>query len=117
MSHTEDTQSFRDEGRLSALFAAYREACPDPEPSANFMPLLWQKIEARQTFAVTVQRFAQAFLTVAAAICILMTVIMVSTRSGSTGFYAASYVETLAAEQTPEALDLMHVEGAGESDL
>ena len=41
-----------DDQRLDALFRAYREACPAPEPSANFMPNLWQRIEARQTLHV-----------------------------------------------------------------
>ncbi len=36
------------EAQLDALFQAYLEACPAPEPSANFMPQLWQRIEARQ---------------------------------------------------------------------
>jgi len=38
------------EERLDALFRTYREAFPDPDPSRNFMPNLWQRIEARQTF-------------------------------------------------------------------
>jgi hypothetical protein len=32
---------------LNALLASYRAASPDPEPSVNFMPQLWQKIDAR----------------------------------------------------------------------
>jgi hypothetical protein len=30
---------------LGRLFAAYREACPDPEGSANFVPHVWEAIE------------------------------------------------------------------------
>ena len=37
------------EEQIDALFRAYRDACPTPEPGPNFMPDLWQKIEARQT--------------------------------------------------------------------
>jgi hypothetical protein len=48
------------------LLAAYRDACPDPEPTAEFMPGLWRKIEARQTFAFTVRRLARAIITAAA---------------------------------------------------
>ena len=40
--------SMGDDERLDALFRAYRQACPDPEPSADFMPRLWLKIEARE---------------------------------------------------------------------
>ena len=34
---------------LDALFAAYREACPDGKPAAHFMPQLWDQIEARRS--------------------------------------------------------------------
>jgi hypothetical protein len=34
------------EERLDRLFAEYRESCPDIEAGANFMPLLWKRIEA-----------------------------------------------------------------------
>ena len=34
--------------KLDALWVEYRDACPDPEPSAGFMPRMWQRIEARR---------------------------------------------------------------------
>ena len=34
--------------KLNPLWAQYREACPDPEPTAGFMPQMWQRIEARR---------------------------------------------------------------------
>jgi len=36
------------EEKLEWLWKAYRAACPTPEPTANFMPGLWSKIEARR---------------------------------------------------------------------
>ncbi len=36
------------ETKLDALLAEYRDAIPAPEVSKNFMPELWQKIEARR---------------------------------------------------------------------
>ena len=39
-----------EEERLDALFRAFRE-CPAPEPSANFMPNLWARIDSRQSFS------------------------------------------------------------------
>ena len=36
------------DARLDEWFAAYREACPEPEPSAGFMPRLWARIEGRR---------------------------------------------------------------------
>ncbi len=109
-----DTRSERDYDKLAALLAAYREACPDPEPDPNFMPLLWQKIEARQTFTRSVRRMARAFVTVAVAICVLMTVALVTVRSHrSSGFYSGTYLEMLAAEQAPEGMDVAEL---GRSD-
>src|SRR5580704_15279954 len=39
---------------LDALFAEYRSAIPDVDGGANFMPNLWQKIEARKGESVPV---------------------------------------------------------------
>ena len=48
--------------RLDALWAEYRDGTPDPEAGPNFMPQLWQKIEARRVETTSVfggwQRFA-----------------------------------------------------------
>ena len=49
-----------DDERLDALFQAYRDACPDPEASANFMPTLWSRIDSRQTFLFSFRRMANA---------------------------------------------------------
>jgi hypothetical protein len=60
------------EARLSELFAAYRSACPDPEPGAMFTPGLWEKIEARRSFAFRLKRFSRGIIATAAAVCLLM---------------------------------------------
>ena len=36
------------EPKLDELFAAYREALPDREPSAGFTPELWRRIDQRR---------------------------------------------------------------------
>ena len=86
------------DAQLSALFAAYRAACPDPEASANFMPRLWAQIEARQSFAYSFKRLAQAIITAAAAVTILMGLAMVRPETPSP-FYTNTYLELLAADQ------------------
>jgi len=65
-----------DEQRLDALFRAYRNACPNPEASANFMPNLWQRIEARQTYTFSFRRMANAFVTAALALSLGLGVYM-----------------------------------------
>ena len=37
---------FNVEQRLAILWRAYRDVCPDPEGSPDFMPRLWARIEA-----------------------------------------------------------------------
>jgi hypothetical protein len=42
------------ENKLDALFAEYRSAFPDTDGGVNFIPNLWQKIEARRGESVSV---------------------------------------------------------------
>jgi len=81
--------------RLDALFRAYRDACPDPEASANFMPTLWARIESRQTFLFSFRRMANAFVTAAVALSIALGVYLTIPRS-TPGSSPETYVEALA---------------------
>ena len=56
------------DARLDAMFAEYRMACPDPEPSANFMPQMWAKIEMREASTNWFGSMAKALVTAFAAI-------------------------------------------------
>lgn len=100
MSHENDSAEYDRNAELSALFAAYRKACPDPEPSANFTPELWAKIEARQTFVHSLKRFAQGIITAAAAASLLMGSYLYRPDSHSSPIYQNTYLELLAAEQS-----------------
>jgi hypothetical protein len=86
---------------LDALFAAYRQACPDPEPSPDFMPRIWKQIEARRSVAYSFGRWTQAFITAAAAICLLFGLLNAYLPSQS-DFYTQSYVEALAEESAAD---------------
>ena len=83
---------------LSKLFAAYREAVPDPEASAGFMPGLWRKIESRQSPVLVFRRLVQIFVT--AAVCILLIGSVVLPRLQKAPIYTATYVDVLADEHT-----------------
>jgi hypothetical protein len=85
---------------IQALFAAYREACPDPEPSQDFMPQLWQRIEASRSFSSHLKRLAQGIITAAAAAALLMGIYLTRPEPNS----PPSYLETLAAGQTHDNL-------------
>lgn len=83
--------------RLDALLAAYRAACPGPEPGPEFMPRLWEKIEARRSVAFSIRHWTRAFVTAAAAICLLLGLLTVSSP-GPPSADASTYVEKLAAD-------------------
>ena len=81
--------------QLDALFRAYRDVCPDPEVSANFMPTLWARIDSRQTFLFSFRRMANAFVTAAVALSIALGVYMTIPRLAA-GSPTETYVEALA---------------------
>jgi len=84
-----------DEQQLDRLFEAYREATPDPEVSAAFMPELWNKIDSKRGYVVMVKRWTRALATAAVAACIAMTVYMAAPGESEAADYATTYVESL----------------------
>jgi hypothetical protein len=97
------------EERLNALFQAYGEACVAPEPGANFMPQLWQRIESRQTFSFFFGRVARGFVTAAVAATLAMALYLTVPRGSST--YSSTYIEVLAASHNTENPDLIETAG------
>jgi hypothetical protein len=100
-----------DETRLDTLFAAYRDACPDPEPSASFMPQLWQKIEAREQTSTIFGRLARNLVTAALALSVVLGLAV--SLSSMAALPSESYVEVLAEDQARESLDYfepVHIE-------
>jgi hypothetical protein len=92
-----------DEERLDALFREFATACPDREPSANFMPKLWQQIEARQTYTFSFRRMANALVTAAVALSIVLGAYM--SMPQTTGYMPQTYIEALADANALDAPD------------
>ncbi|MBV8550944.1 MAG: hypothetical protein JOY54_06560 [Acidobacteriaceae bacterium] len=90
-----------DESHLDELFQRYRAACPEVEPSANFMPLLWHKIESRHNFWFVFQGLARAVATASAAVCLLLLILNLAAapKVQSTG---PTYTDALMADHTAE---------------
>jgi len=90
--------------RLDQLFLQYREACDVPEVSANFMPALWQKIEARQSSSWVFRRVSGWFVAASAAASAMLALALLSTPSMPSpgNFYASTYVDALAADYASE---------------
>jgi len=94
-----------DDERLDALLKAYREACPDPEASANFMPHLWQRIESRQTFTFSFRRMVNGFVTAAVALSIALGVYASIPRNNQAP--SQSYLEALADANSLDAPEIV----------
>jgi hypothetical protein len=95
-----------DDERLDALFREFAKACPDRDPSANFMPKLWQQIEARQTNTFSFRRMANALVTAAVAFSIVLGAYMSIPRSTS-GYMPQTYIEALADANALDAPDIV----------
>jgi hypothetical protein len=89
---------------LDALFQAYRE-CPVPEPSVNFMPNLWARIEARQRCTFSFRRMAGGFVTAALALSVALGVYLAIPRPNP--YYSETYVEALADASAVDTADLV----------
>jgi hypothetical protein len=95
-----------DEG-LDALWARYRDSCPDPEPTAQFMPGLWQRIDARRTASASIfRRLSQICVMTTVALILLMAVVLIP-RIQNVLVYSATYVDVLLAENGNDDTDLL----------
>jgi hypothetical protein len=90
-----------DEAGFDALLESYRDACPDVEPSVNFMPGVWQEIEARRGFWLVFLREARTALTACAAVCLLLLILNFITGS-SARVTVPTYADALMAEHSAE---------------
>lgn len=84
---------------LKQVFRNYREAHPDMDASANFTPILWQKIEARRRTAgsmAMLRRLAQAFVGVTATAAIVLGLFVIPHLQDRAEVQSASYAEVVA---------------------
>jgi hypothetical protein len=88
---------------LESLFASYKALVPDPEPSANFMPELWRRIEGRRSLVFRVKRLTQLFVAAAAAICVAFAIFL-AVPSSESPTINGNYVEVLAETNPAENL-------------
>lgn len=92
-----------DSRELDELFARYRAACPDVEPSANFMPTLWARIEQRKSVFNFLPKLARLAAAATAASCLLLTVLIgIPGTSSHRSLPSASYADALYADHTAE---------------
>lgn len=85
--------------KLDPLWAEYREACPDVEPSSHFMPHLWRRIEAQRGAVASswFRLWAEVWVVATVTLAIVMGVILIPRVQSNPPAYLASYVDVLAA--------------------
>ena len=96
----EDIQNIDE--RLDRLFLEYRDACDAPEVNANFMPALWQKIEARQSSSWVFRKVSGWFVAASAAASAVLAIALFATSSIPNAVSAETYVDALAADHAAE---------------
>ena len=91
------------EHKLTALWAKYRDACPDPEPSPDFMPELWRRIELRRNAAMSLlfRRWVEVCVISALALSVLVTTLLIP-RSQRLPVYQFTYLDVLAAADSSQ---------------
>ena len=92
---------------LDNLFRAYGEACGSPEPSANFMPEIWRRIEDRQRSMFFLGRWARAFVTAAAVLSLGMAAYLYIPKGHNTIISVESYVEAIAAGHAVDSAEFI----------
>jgi|SRR5579863_1014578 len=99
------------EARLDEMFRAYRAACDyddAAETSANFMPSMWAKIEAREVSTNWFGRVAKALVTAALAASVILGM-MISSMNQSSAFFNATFVDALRADHA-STLEPLHLD-------
>ena len=95
------------ERKLASLWVKYREACPDPEPGPEFMPQLWERIEARRQAAMSLllRRWAEVCVMAALALSMLVSTLLIP-HSQRLPVYQFTYLDVLAADSIHDAVVL-----------
>jgi hypothetical protein len=103
------------EVQLDNLFRAYRAAFPDPEPSVNFMPEMWAKIEAREASSNVFGKMAKALVTAALGASVVMALLYSSWSQSAAlpSVEGGTYMQALAADHASD-LEPLQVERISE---
>jgi hypothetical protein len=96
---------------LDELFRAYRQSFAEADASSGFMPGVWEKIEARRSFAFRVTHLARAFLGATAVLFTLMAGFFVLVHDRTVPEPHESYLDSLASAHANDSMiEAMHAE-------
>lgn len=101
-------------GELNEAFQAYREHHVYVEPSSDFMPRMWERIEARRSPLLFLRRTARLLVATSLAAALLMAVVVIprmEKQRQPAGYYAdVVATDNLKSEQEYAAASLPKVE-------
>jgi hypothetical protein len=89
---------------LDRLFERYARACPETEAGANFMPALWQRIDARRGFSFKLASYARILAMSAASLCLAAGIFEISSYGPKQQLASKHFVDVLDDDDDSEAL-------------
>ncbi len=99
-----ETAMTSNERKLDRLFERYARACPEVEPGANFMPGLWQRIDAKRGFSFKLAAYARVLAMTAASMCLAAGLFEISAYGPEKQLAAKNFVDILDDDDDSEAL-------------
>jgi hypothetical protein len=92
------------EPNLDQLFKRYSQACPDVEPGANFMPAIWQRIDAKRGFSFKLAAYARVLAMSAASLCLAAGLFEISAYGPAQQLASRTFVDVLDDDDDAEAI-------------
>ena len=92
------------ERNLDRLLERYADSCPETEAGANFMPAVWQRIDARRGFSVKLAYYARMLAMTAASLCLAAGLFEISAYGPSQQLASKHFVDVLDDDDDSEAL-------------
>lgn len=89
---------------FEGLLVEYRNAAEAPEPGMNFMPRLWQRIEARRSVTFRFRRVSRVFVGAAAVLCLFLAGVGAVLPSHEEPAVRGTYLDALADATPPLSL-------------
>jgi len=91
------------EARWESLLEQYREACALPEPGRNFLPGLWQRIDAKRSRTLRFEHAAKSLFAAAVAVSLLLGTFLLLPSQQPSAFNSGSFVEELASANAADS--------------
>lgn len=108
-----------DDRDLKPLWDRYSRACPEVEAGANFMPGVWQRIDARRGFTGKLASYARALTLAAASLCLMAGLFEISPygKASDAQLTASHYVDVLDEDRDAESLTYSDPDANNNSNL